>query len=190
MNISVALLPGSTRIGSLNVRLAEVLAAELAARGIIADLIDLGDYPMELYDPDHEVEHGQPPAARELHDRLAVHDGLIIVSPEYNGGPPPLLKNALDWVSRIDRGVLSPMLHGIAAASPGRRGGQTVIEVWKLLYDHMGLDAHPGRISLGHAADAFGPGGLARPDDAAMLAAYLDGFVATLRSRAGAVDAA
>ncbi len=186
VSISVALLPGSTRSGSLNTRLAGVVADELRARGVDADQIDLADYPMDLYDADAEAARGQPQAARDLHDRLQGHDGLIIVSPEYNGGPPPLLKNALDWVSRIDRGVLSPMLHGIAAATPGRRGGQTVIAVWKLLYDHMGLDAHPGKISLGAADDAFGPAGLARPADAELVGAYLDGYVATLRSRAQA----
>lgn len=190
MNTSVAILPGSTRTGSLNTRLAGVIADELEARGVAADHVDLAEYPMDLYDPDEEARRGQPPAARKLFDRLDGHDGLIIVSPEYNGGPPPVLKNALDWVSRIDRGVLKPMLHGIAAASPGGRGGQTVIKVWKLLYEHMGLDAHPGKISLGRADDAFGDEGLVRPEDAEMLAAYLDGYVATLASRVAAAEAA
>ena len=53
-----------------------------------------------LYDGDVEEEQGVPPAVRRLQHRIAAADGLLLVTPEYNGSVPGVLKNAIDWLSR------------------------------------------------------------------------------------------
>ena len=91
-----------------------LLAAQLALRftqaGVGADLDDQADHPMPIYHGDDEVAEGPPATAVALHDLLAAADGLIVVTPEYNGGPPALLKNSLDWVTRVDRAVFRRLL--------------------------------------------------------------------------------
>ena len=180
----VALLPGSIRAASVHRRLARVLADRLADHGVESEVIDLADYAMPIYHGDEEVESGAPVAAVELHDRLATFDGLILVTPEYNGGPTALLKNAIDWVTRVDRAVFAPMLLGLAAASPGSRGGTTVLGVMRTILEHMRLRVADDQLSLPRAGEAFEEVEdrtvLVRPEDAAAAEAFVAGYVASL----------
>lgn len=180
-------MPGSTRRDSINRRLAEALAFMLSDRGVAAEVIDLADSPMPIYDGDAEAESGQPDTAVELHDRLASFDGLIFVSPEYNGGPSALLKNTIDWVTRVDRSVFRRLLIGLATATPGGRGGISGLASMRTIVEHMRLDAAPGELSIPNAADAFESAGsrtmLARADDVERASVYLDGYVETLDER-------
>lgn len=135
----VALLPGSTRADSLHRRLAAAMADGLVERRVQVDLVDLNEHPMPIYHGDDEAVAGPPPGALALHDRVAACDGLIILTPEYNGGPSPLLKNAIDWVTRVDRATLRQPLLGLAATSPGRRGGAHGLAVMRAIAEHMRL---------------------------------------------------
>jgi NAD(P)H-dependent FMN reductase len=122
-------IAGSAREGSLNKRLAR-LGAEIArTNGIPATFADLGDYPMPIYDGDLESRDGVPENALKLRALMAVHPGVFIASPEYNASIAPLLKNALDWVSRITNAEEPPVdvvrtrVFVLASATPGNFGG-------------------------------------------------------------------
>lgn len=178
---SVALVAGSIRSASIHRRLAVVIAAGLAERGIGTDVVDLADYPLPIYHGDDEAASGAPPAAVALHDRLAAHDGLVFLSPEYNGGPSALLKNAIDWVTRVDRATLRGPVVGFAAASPGGRGAVNGLRVMRAIGEHMRLVLTDDDFSLrdaGTAIEADGDGWvLAGEDDRARLDDWLDRFV-------------
>ncbi len=92
---------GSAREGSHNKRLARLGATIAEANGIAATFVDLGDYPMPLYDADLQNREGIPENAHKLEALMKVHPGIFIACPEYNASITPLLKNSLDWVSRI-----------------------------------------------------------------------------------------
>lgn len=181
---TVALVAGSTRRNSIHRRLAAVVADALETRGVQAEVIDLADHPMPIYHGDHEAETGPPPAAVGLHDRLAAHDGLILLSPEHNGGPSALLKNAIDWVTRVDRATLRRPLVGLASASPGSRGASHVLRVMRSIGEHMRLPLVDADFSLPHAGDAFDRVGptwrFTRAGDAERLDGWLDDYVARL----------
>lgn len=183
----VALLPGSIRTASVNQQLAAALVPLFATRGVDAEVIDLDDYPMPLYHGDEEARHGQPPAAVALHDRLAQVDGLIFVSPEYNGGPSALLKNAIDWVTRVDRAVLKPLLIGLAAASPGPRGARNGLAVMRKIVEHLRLEIVDVDLSIPQYGDAFdlvdGVPTLVRVDDIKAAEAFVGGYAARLHQR-------
>jgi NAD(P)H-dependent FMN reductase len=119
----IAVLAASTRRTSLNRALARLIAERLAAADHTVDLIDLSEHPMPMYHGDLEAESGTPAAAVELTERLARADQLVIVSPEYNGSFPALLKNTVDWLTRVDRRVLAHLDIRLAATSPGSLGG-------------------------------------------------------------------
>jgi len=53
--------------------------------------------PFGMADQNKEYTH---PEGRVWANRVAAAEGVIIVTPEYNHGPPGVLKNALDWVGR------------------------------------------------------------------------------------------
>ena len=155
-------IAGSAREGSLNKRLAR-LGAEIAhANGIAATFADLGDYPMPIYDGDIETASGAPENARKLKALMSVHSGILLVAPEYNAGVTPLLKNAVDWVSRVrDEGeepnaVFKSRVFALASASPGRLGGLRGLTALRQTLE-LGLGALvlPDQVAVGGAGNAF-----------------------------------
>ena len=99
--VKILIIPGSLRSGSHNVRLAGAAMAELVEAGAEVSLISLADFPLPIYDGDLEARSGVPTEAVNLKRMIGAHHGVLLVSPEYNSSPPPLLKNALDWVTRV-----------------------------------------------------------------------------------------
>ncbi|MEH0071004.1 NAD(P)H-dependent oxidoreductase [Pannonibacter sp. Pt2-lr] len=97
----ILVFSGSIRGGSLNTRLAGLAAKRLALADAEVTRISLADYQMPIYDGDLEQEKGPPEAARKLKRLMQEQHGVFIACPEYNAGMTPLLKNTLDWVSRV-----------------------------------------------------------------------------------------
>ncbi len=125
----ILVIPGSNRAASWNAKLAGVLCKALLQHECEVMRITLRDYPLPIFDEDLEAQKGQPENALKLARLFHEHDGVVVVSPEYNCSVSPLTKNAIDWISRVNsdqRGRLSPYKHkvfGLASASPGRYGG-------------------------------------------------------------------
>ena len=126
--LKILVIPGSLRSGSLNAKLAAVAAHALAQEGAEITRISLSDFPLPIYDGDLQAKSGVPKHAVNLKRMMAAHHGVLIVTPEYNSSVPALVKNAIDWVSRVQdvhetRGqVFRERVFAIASASatPGR----------------------------------------------------------------------
>ena len=97
----ILVIPGSLRAGSHNARLAALAAKELALLDADVTRISLEDYELPLFDADLAAASGPPAAALKLRQMLVAHRGVFITSPEYSASVTPLLKNAIDWVSRV-----------------------------------------------------------------------------------------
>ena len=125
----VLVFAGSLRSGSYNARLAALTARELARAEADVTLISLVDFPLPLYDGNAEAASGPPENALKLKRLMCVHQGVFIASPEYNASLTPLLKNTLDWVSRVREPREPPLAayknrgFAIGAASNGTYGG-------------------------------------------------------------------
>ena len=83
-----------------------------------------GEIVMPLYDGDLEEAEGVPAAAQTLADRIAAADAVMISTPEYNKGPSGALKNALDWVSRVEGKPWNGKPLAVMSAASGRAGGE------------------------------------------------------------------
>lgn len=173
----------STRTGSLNQRLALRAAAEADRLGAAVQQIDLADYPLPLFDPDLEREQGAPAEAEALARLLREQNGLLVATPEYNGAFPPLLKNTIDWVSRVERGLLADRSIGLMSASPGTGGGRRALALTRTWLQHMRADVDIEPFSLPRAQDAFGSGGILLEPHASELASFVEAVVAALRER-------
>ena len=97
----ILIFAGSVRSGAFSGRTADMAQRELAMQGAEVTRISLSDYPLPILDEDLEKEKGVPENAVKLSRMVAAHDGMLIATPEYNGSIPPLLKNTIDWVSRV-----------------------------------------------------------------------------------------
>ena len=95
---TVLVLVGSLRSGSTNAQLAEA-AAQVAPAGTDLTVFEgIADLP--FYNEDVDVPGSTPEAAVAFRSALAAADALLVVTPEYNGTIPAVLKNAIDWASR------------------------------------------------------------------------------------------
>ncbi|MCE3255743.1 MAG: NADPH-dependent reductase family protein [Rickettsiaceae bacterium] len=91
----VAIIVGSLRKDSMNLKLAKALA-KLGQDKFEAKFLQIGDLP--LFNQDLEANF--PESATRLKNDIAASDAVLFVTPEYNRGMPGPLKNALDWCSR------------------------------------------------------------------------------------------
>lgn len=165
---------GSIRTGSFNARLAALVAKELALANVEATLISLVDYPMPMYDGDLEAKSGPPENAVKLKRMIASHQGVFIASPEYNAAIPPLLKNVLDWVSRVRENGDPPLaayrnrVFAIGAASNGSLGGYRALMALRVVLElGCGALVIPEQIAMREAASGFDDTGGLRDERAA-----------------------
>jgi chromate reductase, NAD(P)H dehydrogenase (quinone) len=161
-NTKLLFIAGSARAGSLNRRLAKLAAAIAAANGVPATFADLGDYPLPVYDGDAEAKDGLPDNARKLKELMMIHKGVFIAAPEYNASITPLLKNTLDWISRVKTPGEAPLLvfksrvFALGAASPGSFGGlRGCLATRQVLELGLGALVLPDQILVSKAAAAF-----------------------------------
>ena len=149
---------GSAREGSHNKKLARLGQKIAEANGIEAVFVDLSDYPMPVYHGDLEADEGVPERARAFKALLQEYDGVMIVTPEYNASVPPLLKNTLDWVSRVKDvpDVYKTRVFAISGASPGYYGGmRSLLTLRQILSVGLGALVIPQQMALPRATQAF-----------------------------------
>ncbi|MDR6711102.1 chromate reductase [Pseudomonas hunanensis] len=113
-------LLGSLRKASFHATLARSLLS-LAPKGVSIELLEsVGDFPH--YDADIQAE-GFPKSVVRMGKAIKQADAIIIVTPEYNYSVPGVLKNALDWISRLPDAPFAGKPVAIQTGSPGLIGG-------------------------------------------------------------------
>ena len=121
MNILV--LVGSLRAGSANRALAQAAIAHLP-EGATATVFD-GAADLPHYSEDLDAADAVPAVAQELRAAIAAADGLIFVTPEYNGSLSSVIKNLIDWASRpYGEAAIKDKPATVLAASVSPRGAQ------------------------------------------------------------------
>jgi NAD(P)H-dependent FMN reductase len=159
--LKILVIPGSLRSGSLNAKLAVVAAHALAKEGADVTRISLGDFPLPIYDGDLQAKSGVPKHAVNLKRMMSAHHGVLIVTPEYNSSVPALVKNTIDWVSRVQdphetRGqVFRDKVFAIAAASGNRLGGARALAALRLILSACHAQVIPNQLALSFAEDAY-----------------------------------
>jgi chromate reductase, NAD(P)H dehydrogenase (quinone) len=180
--LRVLVLAGSRRAGSLNRQLAS-LAAELArAAGAEVDHAELREFDVPLYDGDDEAAHGVPAGALELGRRLARADAFILSSPEYNFSMPGVVKNLIDWTSRIKPSPLAGQIGLLLSASPSMVGGNRALWALRVPLESQGVRLHPDMFSLAQAHQAFDGGALKDEKLQARLRALIEAFLGDARA--------
>jgi chromate reductase len=158
----ILVFPGSSRAGSHNVKLAALAAKELTLIDADVTRISLTDYPLPFYETDLEANAGPPANALKLKQMMMGHHGVFITSPEYSASVTPLLKNAIDWVSRVrERGdpayaAFKGRVFAIASASPESTGGlRSLMALRQILELGCGALVIPEQVAIPQADQAF-----------------------------------
>jgi NAD(P)H-dependent FMN reductase len=173
---------GSLRAGSFNRKLIAAAAAAMP-EGSALEVLSIDEVP--LYNADVEERDGIPASVAAIKDKIAAADGLVIATPEYNGGIPGVAKNLIDWVSR-PAGELARVTYGrpvaIIGATPGGMGTAFSQAAWLQVLRtlRMRVWVTGGPFYVSRAGGSFDAAG--RPDDelAGRLRDYMAAFVAAL----------
>ncbi len=158
--VKVLAFAGSTRKDSYNKKLVAQAAEMARQKGAKVTVIDLLDYPMPLYDGDLEAKQGLPTFAKKFRELMIQNDAIIIASPEYNGSISAVLKNALDWASRGEKGQYSPDAYqgkkfAIMSASPGKGGGIRGLVHLRAILEGLGANVMKDQVTVPEAFKAF-----------------------------------
>ena len=157
--VRILAFSGSSRRGSLNGKFLAVAAREAQGAGCEVTVADLGSLELPIFNGDLEDASGIPEAASRLAGLVASHHGLLVASPEYNAMPTPLLKNALDWCSRVEPNPFEGRVAAVISASPGVLGGARSMVLAQQLLTRLGCLVVPGQCILPGASKAFDPEG-------------------------------
>jgi len=114
--MKIAGISGSLRKHSIHRGVLQSVAENLATKGVEFTEVEIGDFP--LYNQDDNAQ-GLPTCVLRAHQKLAEADAIVLASPEYNYSVSGVLKNAIDWLSRVENQAFSGKAVSIMGASPG-----------------------------------------------------------------------
>ncbi len=134
----ILVFAGSTSSTSINKKLA-TYASTLLKNGA-GEVIDLNDYQAPIYS-ENEEKKGFPDTITTLSSQMKNYDGFIISLAEHNGSYAAAFKSILDWLSRIDRSIFNDRPVLLMAASPGGRGGASVLASAEGYFPHAGASS-------------------------------------------------
>lgn len=178
-------IAGSLRANSYNAALLRA-AAKLLPNETSLEIGTIKGIP--LYDGDIESSEGIPQAVTALKERIAMSDGLLLVTPEYNNGIPGVFKNAIDWLSRPPADI--PRVFGnrpvaIIGASPGGFGTILAQNAWLPVLRTLGTQPwYGGRLLVSRASSVFNDAGeLVDEKMKAQLQQFIHGFTEFVNSK-------
>lgn len=155
MNLLV--LVGSDRAGSVNARLAEAALDLLPEGASVSRFERLTELPFYTEALDNTA--GRPAIVRELDAAIATADALLIVTPEYNGGPPAQLKNAIDWASRPrESASIAGKRVAVIGASPSPGGTARARAAVLLNLTVAGAEPIEDTVGVAHAHESMSDG--------------------------------
>lgn len=116
-----------------------------------AEMLDLAEYRFPLFE--ERLSHMQQPPEGALHfaAKIKEADGIIMVTPEYNGGYPASLKNAIDLL--YPEWKRKPI--ALAAVSNGQFGGSQVLTSLVFTLAKIGATVVPNMYRAGDVQDAY-----------------------------------
>ena len=164
----------SLRKESINLKLSKLIAKVAEANGAEVDFARMSDFDMPAFNMDDQQSSGIPAGAQALADRITNSDGMILTSPEYNWLPPATIKNAVDWLSRIQPVPLDKKSVLLSSASPSLVGGVRGLMSLRLSFEALGTWVYPKMFTLAQAPGAF-------DDDGNILASGEEGELAVRR---------
>lgn len=162
----IGFICGSLREESINKQLEKAFIKRFKRAGAKTTSINLGTYDLPIFHGDLD----RPAGVKSLIRKIKSCDGVIIISPEYNGGMPPVLKNAIDWTSTVGTAHFETPYWGIASCSPGPMSGIMFMRQVNYIMMRLGAHVSPIQVGVGNAETAFDSQGELIAEPSATLA--------------------
>jgi NAD(P)H-dependent FMN reductase len=153
---------GSNSSKSINQTLINIVSEYFTSCEV--EVLNIRDYRAIVYGIDEEVQDGFPESMVNFKEKMDSADGYLISSPEHNGSMPTALKNTFDWLSRMGTKILQEKPVVFLAASPGARGGASVLKHLTEIMPFRGAKI-VGSHGVGEFASKISDGKLISEDD-------------------------
>jgi NAD(P)H-dependent FMN reductase len=151
--IDIPIVLGSTRIGRQSCKVARFISSTMTGDPRFnTELLDLSDYDFPIMEQRLSEMKIVPPSLQSFSDKLELADGLLIVSPEYKGGVPGVLKNALDY---LKPGILRRTPVGVCTVSSGGFGGMNCLMQLRLTILALGGLPIPDALPVSKVQELF-----------------------------------
>ncbi len=169
----IILISGTNRPDSSTRKVTAKLESIYAAQGIDFQVLDLQDLPPELFSPSSYAT--KPEAFSKFTDAILAADGLVVVSPEYNGGVPGILKYFIDMLPFPASFEHRPVAFvGLAA---GIWGALRPVEQLQAIFGYRNAYIFPERVFIPGVGKSIVDGKFVNEDIEKRLAAQATGFV-------------
>ena len=178
--MNIVVLSGTNREGSNSLRVARALEARyVAIDGVEASVLDLRGLPQGLLDPGAYAN--KPEGFARFAEAVLGADGLHVVSPEYNGGPPGVLKLFIDHLPFPESFERRPVC--FTGVSAGRFGALRPVEQLQAIFGYRNALQYPDRVFIPGIHKALDDDGWPNEDFVGgLLGKQVDGFVAFARA--------
>lgn len=153
---------GSNSSTSINQQLIHSIANMVTEAEV--EILSLRDFEAPIFGTDLEAEIGSPESMKALFEKMSSADGFVVSTPEHNGFMPAVLKNTIDWLSRMGRKVFNEKPVVFLSSSPGGRGGASALAQMLTIMPHQGAKVIGGH-SVGSFFDKFKDGSLTAGED-------------------------
>jgi NAD(P)H-dependent FMN reductase len=153
INAYIPVLLGSSRTGRQSVKVAQFILGELSQRDRVqTELIDLREYKLPILE--ERLNEMSTPRSTLLQfcSKLDRADGILMVTPEYKGGYPAVLKNALDY---LEPQALRYKPIGICTVSSGGFGGLNCLTQLQLVCRALGGLPIRDKLPVSNVQDIF-----------------------------------
>ena len=170
----ITLIVGTNRPGSNSRKVAVHVEEIYAELKVPLHVLDLAQLPPEIFSPTSYAE--KPDSFRPFSDAVLQSSGLVVVSPEYNGGVPGVLKYFIDMLKFPESFMDRPACFvGLAA---GMWGALRPVEQLQAIFGYRNAFLYPNRVFLPNVGDLLDDAGrLTDPELLGRLKAQANGFV-------------
>jgi NAD(P)H-dependent FMN reductase len=149
------ILSGTHRPDSNALKVSRVLQGHYAAAGVHAEVLSLAELPPEAFLP--TVYATKPPAVVAMQERVLAASGIHVVTPEYNGSFPGVLKHFVDLLKFPESFERKPVAFTGEAA--GIWGGLRAVEQLQMIFGYRNAHVYPERVFISGVFNKFGPDG-------------------------------
>ncbi|MFA6409111.1 MAG: NAD(P)H-dependent oxidoreductase [Gammaproteobacteria bacterium] len=154
--MNILIMAASLRRDSYNKKLAAVIQNILKTQNHTVTELNFADFLAPFYNADEQDSKGIPQVVSQFAQKMLSHDALILISPEYNYSTPGILKNLIDWISRMRPMPFAKYPIMLASASPAMAGGNRgLLQTLTTLQAACGAYVFPSMFSLSQADKAF-----------------------------------
>lgn len=152
----ITVISSSIRTGRKSNRVAAFIEKKLAEKGFTTVMADLKNYDFPIFHERLRFLETPSTALLDFAEKVSSADGIIIVTPEYNGGIPPSLKNAIDVL--YNEWHQKPV--ALVAVSNGNFGGSQVLTSLLFTLWKMGTWVVPASFQVPNVEKSFSESGI------------------------------